>query len=342
MKAAIYNPYLDSLGGGERYTLSFANLLLQKDYRVDLQWKDEEIINKLEKRFGFSLKNINTVPDIKRGDGYDLCFWVSDGSIPLLRSRKNILHFQFPFKNVSGKSILNKMKLIRINKIICNSKFTKNFIDAEFSVNSQVIYPPVDVSSFKAKRKENIIIYIGRFSNLTQAKNQHQLIENFKKFFKKGYPDWKLILAGGTEVGADEYLLVLEKLSKGYPIEIIKSPEYRQLKELVGKAKIFWSAVGYGINEDKEPTKVEHFGISVVEAMAAGAIPLVYSAGGSKEIIKDNFSGFLWRKQSELINKTLTIIKDKRLLADLSKNAIAESKQFSTENFNNNFSTIIE
>src|SRR3989344_165444 len=270
MKAAIYNPYLDSLGGGERYTLSFANLLLQKDYRVDLQWKDEEIINKLEKRFGFSLKNINTVSDIKRGDGYDLCFWVSDGSIPLLRSRKNILHFQFPFKNVSGKSILNKMKLIRINKIICNSKFTKNFIDAEFSVNSQVIYPPVDVSSFKAKRKENIIIYIGRFSNLTQAKNQHQLIENFKKFFKKGYPDWKLILAGGTEVGADEYLLVLEKLSKGYPIEIIKSPEYRQLKELVGKAKIFWSAVGYGINEDKEPTKVEHFGISVVEAMAAG------------------------------------------------------------------------
>ena len=76
--------------------------------------------------------------------------------------------------------------------------------------------------------------------------------------------------------------------------------------------------------------------------MAAGAIPLVYSAGGSKEIIKDNFSGFLWRKQSELINKTLTIIKDKRLLADLSKNAIAERKQFSTENFNNNFSTIIE
>lgn len=52
MKAAIYNPYLDTLGGGERYTLSFAKALLDKGYDVDIEWKSPGIIKLLEKRFG--------------------------------------------------------------------------------------------------------------------------------------------------------------------------------------------------------------------------------------------------------------------------------------------------
>jgi hypothetical protein len=105
MKAAIYNPYLDTLGGGERYTLSFANVLAKSGYTVDLEWKDPEIINKLEARFGMDLGNINIISDVKKGEGYDLCFWVSDGSIPLMHARRNILHFQVPFHGVGGKTI---------------------------------------------------------------------------------------------------------------------------------------------------------------------------------------------------------------------------------------------
>ncbi|MFH1656622.1 MAG: hypothetical protein ABH956_02505, partial [Candidatus Nealsonbacteria bacterium] len=108
MKAAIYNPYLDTLGGGERYSISFAKILKEKGYEVFVQWKDLSIKEKLEERFGISLKGINFIPDIKRGDGYDSCFWVSDGSIPALKARKNYLHFQVPFKDVKGKSLINK------------------------------------------------------------------------------------------------------------------------------------------------------------------------------------------------------------------------------------------
>src|SRR3972149_3581918 len=103
MRAAIYNPYLDTLGGGERYSLVFAKVLIEVGYDVYVQWKDSEIQKLLEKRFGIDLSKINFVKDINRGDGYDLCFWVSDGSIPLLRARKTFLHFQVPFKGVNGK-----------------------------------------------------------------------------------------------------------------------------------------------------------------------------------------------------------------------------------------------
>ena len=136
MRAAIHNPYLDTLGGGERYTITFAKVLVESGYVVDLEWKDPEIKKTLEDRFGINLDGVNIVNDIKRGDNYDLCFWVSDGSVPILRARNNILHFQVPFHGVGGRSLINKMKFYRINKIVCNSGFTKNIIDKEYGVKS--------------------------------------------------------------------------------------------------------------------------------------------------------------------------------------------------------------
>ncbi len=333
MKAAIYNPYLDTLGGGERYTMGVARALVAKDYRVDVEWKDISIKEKLEKRFGIDLSNVNFIENINRGDGYDVCFWVSDGSIPILRARKNFLHFQMPFQDMNGKTLLNRMKFFRINKIICNSYFTKKFIDKEYGVESIVIYPPVDVEKIKPRRKENLIVSIGRFSQLTQVKRQDILIKAFKKFFDSGFSDWKLILAGGSEVGVDDYVKKLRKSAKDYPVRILESPSFSQIKKLYGKAKIFWSASGFGVDEKKSPEKVEHFGITLVEAMAAGAIPVVFAGGGYKEIVTDGENGFLWKKKQELLKKTKAIIEDSKLLKSLSLKARQNSEVYEYERF---------
>lgn len=198
MRAAIFNPYLDTLGGGERYSLAVALALAAKGYSVDVQWKSPSIKRRLEERFGMELDGINFIKDVKRGDGYDLCFWVSDGSIPTLLARMNFLHFQVPFHGVNGKTLINKMKLWRIKKVIVNSNFTKVFIDKEYGVDSVVVYPPVAVEKIKPKRKENIILFVGRFSELKQAKNQDVLVKTFKRLYDSGYSGWKLILAGGS------------------------------------------------------------------------------------------------------------------------------------------------
>lgn len=39
--------------------------------------------------------------------------------------------------------------------------------------------------------------------------------------------------------------------------------------------------------KSSEPEKMEHFGISVVEAINAGAIPIVFDSAGPAEILKD-------------------------------------------------------
>src|SRR3989344_3522076 len=312
MKAAIYNPYWDTLGGGERYCASVVKLLLSEGFKVDIEWNNKEIIEKLQKRFSLAIKKANVVDSVYRGDGYDLCFWISDGSIPTLKSRNNLLHFQVPFKKVNGKTLINRMKLLRVKHILCNSEFTKSFIDNEFGVISEVLYPPVDVNRFKPKRKENLILYVGRFSQLTQSKNQHILVEMFKKFYERNRK-WKLVVAGGVEVGVNEYVKKLKVAAKGYPISIVESPAFASLIELNGKSKIYWSASGYGVDEKNNPQKVEHFGISLVEAMAAGAVPVVADAGGHREIVEEKVSGLLWTKKEELIDSTEKLISDTKL-----------------------------
>ena len=341
MRAAIFNPYLDTLGGGERYTLGVASTLQEAGYDVCLEWKNIEIKNKLEKRFGLDLSGINFIPDVGRGNGYDVCFWVSDGSVPVLHARKNFLHFQIPFHNVKGNSLINKMKLIRINKIICNSIFTKMFIDKEYGVNSVVLYPSVNVEKIKPKRKSNAILFVGRFSQLTQAKNQNILIRAFKNFYDKGYRDWELILAGGIEVGVGDYITKLEKMAQGYPVKLVTSPSFKELVLLYGEAKIFWSAVGFGASEEKEPEKMEHFGISVVEAMAAGCVPIVFNGGGYKEIVKNGESGFLWDKESELIRRTELLVNDRRALREMSSKGKKISESFGHERFAKEFISLI-
>lgn len=341
MRAAIYNPYLDTLGGGERYSMAAAQALVKDGYRVDVEWKDSGMKQRLEKRFGIDLGNTRFVEDVKRGDGYDVCFWVSDGSIPILRARKNLLHFQVPFKDINGKTLLNKMKLFRINEIICNSYFTKSFIDKEYGVESIVIYPPVDVGKIKPKRKENLILSVGRFSQLAQAKRQDVLVEAFKKFYDSGFNDWRLVLSGGSEVGVGKFVENLRETTADYPVKILESPSFIQIRELYGKAKIFWSATGFGVGEEKNPEKVEHFGITVVEAMAAGAVPIVVASGGHKETIKEGKNGFLWKTTGKLLNLTRKVVEDKKLWRDLSKNAKWASRKYSYERFEKKFLALL-
>ena len=343
MKAAIYNPYLDTLGGGERYTLTFAKVLAEEGYDVDVEWKDSSIKERLSKRFGLKLpQNIKIADSVNRGENYDVMFWVTDGSIPTLRASKNYLHFQFPFHNVNGRSLLNKMKLFRVNKIICNSMFTKKVVDKEYGVESVVLYPPVATDLYKLKRKVNQICYVARFSNLTQNKGHEVLIKEFKKLVKdKKFTDWKLVFAGGTEVGANIHLKHLKSLAKGSNIEFVESPTVEVLKDVFGKSKVFWSGAGFNEDENKNPEKVEHFGITLVESMSAGCVPVVYNAGGYKEIIDNGKNGFLWQNGKELIAITKQIVGQSGVLTEISKEAVLSSKKYGYEEFKREVKKII-
>jgi glycosyltransferase involved in cell wall biosynthesis len=215
-------------------------------------------------------------------------------------------------------------------------------IDKEFGVKSLVIYPPVDTESIKPKRKENIILYVGRFSKMLQSKSQDVLISSFRKMYEEGLKEWKLILAGGVEIGVGNYINELESLSKDLPVEIIQSPDFSTLKNLYGRSKLFWSASGYGQNEIENPEKMEHFGMTVIEAMAGGVVPVIFDGGGHKEIIEDSLNGHLWKHMDELVNKTKNLIDNSKQFHALEINAKKKSKDYDIKIFEEKISTILK
>lgn len=344
MKAGIFDPYLDTLGGGERYCLTVAEALLKKNWQVDIFWPNDLLRNKLQNKFNLSIEKLNFVaysPYEKNlwqrksfEKNYDFLFYLSDGSIPFMFGKNNILHFQVPFQDVLKRNFLNSQKLRRINKVVCNSLFTKNVIDERLGINSEILYPPIDLEPIKPLKKENLILNVGRFSQLLQAKRQDVLIEAFKRISKEdSFKNWRLVLAGGTEVGGEKFINQLKNMAKGYKIEIIENPLFGELIKLYGRAKIFWNASGYEIDEDKEPQKVEHFGMTTVEAMSAGCVPIILGKGGQKEIISDGKDGYLWNSVDNLISLTKKIVSDESLAKRISKLAINRSFDFSKEKF---------
>ena len=76
--------------------------------------------------------------------------------------------------------------------------------------------------------------------------------------------------------------------------------EYGKLRQLYSQATLYWHATGYGENEAHHPERFEHFGITPVEAMAAGCVPIVLGKGGLPEIVEHDKSGFLWNTLDEL------------------------------------------
>lgn len=343
MNIGFYSPYLDTFGGGERYMLELAShLSLKADNKVDIFWDDNAIKAPLSKFLKIDLSRTNFTTNIfnKKSQSarfmstkkYGLLFILSDGSIPLSFAKKNILHFQVPF-NFQHPDFKTKLKLSRINYVICNSQFTKEFIDNSFLVKSKVIYPPVDIKSMKTLPKQNIILSVGRFSQgQLHPKKQEILIEVFRELYKKA-PQWKLFLIGQAKKEDYKYIRSLRKSARGYAIKIIENLDVDKLRKLYGQASIYWHATGYGEDETKNPEKMEHFGISTVEASAAGAVPVVIGKGGQKEIVEDGKNGFLWTTKTQLFEKTLELVKNPKVLERVSKNAIKNSHRFSREKF---------
>ena len=83
--------------------------------------------------------------------------------------------------------------------------------------------------------------------------------------------------------------------------------------ERLSRASLCWHATDYGSLADREAEKQEHFGITVVEAMPAEAVPVTLNSSGPRETVQHECSGFLWNNRAELQRYTELLPSDRAL-----------------------------
>ena len=256
MTIGIYDPYLDDLGGGEKYMMTIAQCLAQ-NHQVSVFWSHHHDIEELTERFSLDLTNISvkknifapTVSFVERSretKKYDVIIFLSDGSIPFVFSKKLFLHIQQPLEMTSQISLKNKVKLSRVTGIFYNSEFTKSFNEKLFKkVPSSIIYPPVRILA-KAVPKENIILHVGRFRvknvGLEDFKKQGVMLDAFKEMVDHGLTGWKFVLAASVKKADEEKFQLLQEGAKGYPIHFLVNKNNDALWDSYNQAKIYWHA----------------------------------------------------------------------------------------------------
>ena len=159
MRIGIFDPYLDDIGGGERYMMSIAEYLSTK-HQVVIFWDRKSDIEKIHEQFSLDLsrcevetnifsKSYGFLKRILATRRYDAIIFLSDGSIPFVLSKKLYLHIQQPLSGMNDRSLKFKFKLSRVSKIFFNSEYSRSFVHQSITQRGVVLYPPVPLNPKK-------------------------------------------------------------------------------------------------------------------------------------------------------------------------------------------------
>lgn len=228
--------------------------------------------------------------------------------------------------------------------LCANSRYTQRWIRRYWGAESVVFYPPVDVGLFEPLPKRRQILSVGRFFTTGHNKKHLVMIRAFQEMVAEGVADWELHLAGGTSLGAAdaEYLARVRAETAGAPIHIHADIPFGSLRRLYGESAIYWHATGYGEDPERHPLRYEHFGLTTVEAMAAGAVPVVIDGGGQPEIVTHGADGFLWSSTEQLKSWTRRLVGDVELCRRMSSTARERSQAFGRDPFQQRLWEIVE
>jgi glycosyltransferase involved in cell wall biosynthesis len=213
--------------------------------------------------------------------------------------------------------------------IVALNRFDYEALKEKFAGRVYLIHIGIDLAKFAPDpevKKENIILYVGRLEE--DQKNISLLIRSFREMKRD---DYQLVLIGdGPSRPTYEQMIRANNLTGsvsllGYVSEATKIKYYR-------KAKIFVT-----------PSKSETFGITTLEAMAAGCPPISVRNKGALELIVDGFNGFLVDNDlTQMKDSMLTIASDKELRRRLEINcASTVHDEFSEDRMRTNLVALI-
>lgn len=277
--------------------------------------------------------------------------------------RANIRYVHFPARDIRPEGISRRVlsRVVGVARaavrrstqhfagaydvVLANSAFTAKHTEERWGVPADVLYPPCPLlGRGRASARQKRILSVGRFQGENPNgphKRQDLLIEEFAKLRDLHDDGWELHLAGS--VSSRRELDRLRQIAGTAPVVFHPDAPFGELVDLYGTSWIYCHAQGAEVDEDDFPEAHEHFGISVVEALSAGLIPVVHASGGPKEIVEPVAAHLMWDSRSGLRESLLAAV---RLPAPqveaIRRSAAARAREFDEQAFDRRFRSIVD
>lgn len=357
----LFCPFNIVPGGGEKYLLSIAEVAANFG-PVDLitlaKYSRLRIANVAgELGLDIAALGLRTLSEIGSARPYDVFVSMSNEFLPPVRGQGNANYYicQFPFP-IGQPTIEARSSFYRdYAGVFVYSHFVAEHLEREFTKHEfqplpiQVLSPPiVPVPLQDPLHKRRIILSVGRFFAQFHNKKHVEMIRAFRRLGAEGGPpEWELHLAGAVhgEFEHREYFLRVLEEARGSHVRVHANPSAADLQRLYNDASIYWHATGFDEDLSRHPEKHEHFGMTTVEAMSAGCIPVVVGKGGPAEIVADGVNGFTWTTVDELLHKTRKVIelceRADGEIARLRDNARRRAADFGTDRFRERVKTLL-
>jgi glycosyltransferase involved in cell wall biosynthesis len=195
----------------------------------------------------------------------------------------------------------------RVDHFIANSQFVANRIQMYYDRRSVVIHPPVNLSEFSHEQnREDFYLIV---SELVPYKRVDLAVDAFNRLGKK-----LVIIGGGSEIEA------LRAQAKPNVAFLGRQPSF-VLKYHYERCRAF---IMPGI---------EDFGITPLEAQAAGGPVIAYGCGGAIESVLDGKTGRFFKEQTpqSLADAVTSFEAEEHLFSSTA--ARHQAEQFSPERF---------
>ncbi|MBR9706686.1 glycosyltransferase family 4 protein [Candidatus Pacearchaeota archaeon] len=304
MKIAILHDYFDEIGGAEITLLYLAKEINAVIFTTNIS-------RKLIHELGFKdidIRSIGKVPNLRhikqfftqfrfqfaKLQGFD--YYIFGGSNSIYAAKDNNHNLWYCFNPQMGlynlryikKGITNILKqplksiqigfdkraVKKINKIISASRGVKKKVQKYYGRGSDVVYSPIDTNRFRWQKPKNYWLSVSR---IDPCKNIELLIEAFKKV-----PNENLIFVGSASYEFKNYSKRLKMTSPPNVRFIGPISDRTKLSQMYSRCKGLITT-----------SKIEGFGMTVVEAMASGKPVIAPNEGGYSETIIDEVTGKL-------------------------------------------------
>lgn len=204
----------------------------------------------------------------------------------------------------------------RADVLVANSHYIARRIQKTYRRSASVIYPPVNVQRFRADGpREDFYLAIARF---VPYKRVDLIIEAFAQL---GYP--LVVIGNGTDCDRMRRLATPNITLLGHQADAVVTDYLQRCKALIFAAE-------------------EDFGITPVEAQAAGAPVIAYGRGGAVETVIPDKTGLFFPAQT--VESLIIAVKEFEALPNLLPAAAIkqQAERFSDDQFRSNFLQLVQ